>query len=302
MPEKEEVRVIVGVDTHADTHHVAVVTEHGRPLADQEFPATGPGYRQIIDFARSLGSIVAVGAECTGSYGAALTKVLRSDGLAVVKVNQPNRQRRRLRGKSDPLDAYSAAEAVLAERCTAVHKDKDGPVECLRVLRASRSSAMKAAKVGQRARCDSQCRTGDSGEGRMPGQAAADGRVPGIEQAGDYQVGGQECFGCRVVSQHAAQTGTHDNERPEVGFPPDQVNQEPAPVVISDPSGAGSRGLAVAGQIGDGDVGAQLRKPGRIRPHRRTVAAGAMNQQHPHRRVRIADMLKVDPKFPPLPS
>ncbi|KRE82852.1 transposase [Arthrobacter sp. Soil764] len=42
------------------------------------------------------------------------------------------------------MDAYAAAEAVLAERCTAVPKDKDGPVECLRVLRASRTSAMKA--------------------------------------------------------------------------------------------------------------------------------------------------------------
>lgn len=144
MPEKEQARVIVGVDTHADTHHVAVVTEHGRPLADREFVATGSGYRKIIEYVRSYGEIAAVGVECTGSYGAALTKVLRSNGLAVVEVNQPNRSQRRLRGKSDPLDAYAAAQAVLAERCTAVPKDKDGPVECMRVLRASRSSAMKA--------------------------------------------------------------------------------------------------------------------------------------------------------------
>ncbi|GAA3404550.1 IS110 family transposase [Pseudarthrobacter polychromogenes] len=144
MPDKEEVRVIVGVDTHADTHHVAVVTEHGRPLADREFVATGSGYRKIVEFARSYGEVVAFGVECTGTYGAALTKVLRSEGLSVVEVNRPNRQQRRLRGKSDPLDAYDATESVLAERCTAVPKDKDGPVECMGVLRASRSSAMKA--------------------------------------------------------------------------------------------------------------------------------------------------------------
>jgi transposase len=144
MPDKEEVRVIVGVDTHADTHHVAVVSEHGRPLADREFPATGVGYRKVIEFARSHGDVVVVGVECTGSYGAGLTKVLRSEGITVVEVNRPNRQQRRLRGKSDPLDAYQAAQAVLAERCTAVPKDKDGPVECMRLLRASRSSAMKA--------------------------------------------------------------------------------------------------------------------------------------------------------------
>lgn len=144
MPDLEEVRVIIGVDTHADTHHVAVVTEHGKPLSDREFVATGSGYRKIIAFARSYGDIAAVGVECTGSYGAGLTKVLRSEGLTVVEVNRPNRQQRRLRGKSDPLDAYQAAQAVLAERCTAVPKDKDGPVECMRLLRASRSSAMKA--------------------------------------------------------------------------------------------------------------------------------------------------------------
>jgi transposase len=144
MPDKEEVRVVVGVDTHADTHHVAVVTGHGRPLADREFVATGDGYRKIIAFARSYGEIAAAGVECTGSYGAGLTKVLRSEGLTVVDVNRPNRQQRRLQGKSDPLDAYQAAQAVLAERCTAVPKDKDGPVECMRLLRASRSSAMKA--------------------------------------------------------------------------------------------------------------------------------------------------------------
>lgn len=144
MPNREETRVIIGVDTHADTHHVAVVTEHGRPLADREFAATGYGYRRIIEFARSYGEVVSVGVEGTGTYGAGLTRILRSEGLAVVEVNRPNRQQRRLRGKSDPLDAYSAAQAVLAERCTAVPKDKDGPAECLRVLRASRSSAMKA--------------------------------------------------------------------------------------------------------------------------------------------------------------
>lgn len=31
-------RVVVGVDTHADTHHVAVVSEYGKPIADHAFP------------------------------------------------------------------------------------------------------------------------------------------------------------------------------------------------------------------------------------------------------------------------
>ena len=57
---------------------------------------------------------------------------------------RPNRQGRRLRGKSDPLDAYQAAESVLARRGIATPKARDGAIESLRVLRAERSSAMRA--------------------------------------------------------------------------------------------------------------------------------------------------------------
>jgi transposase len=144
MLKTEEAVIFVGVDTHADTHHVAVVSEFGRPLADREFLATGSGYRKIVEFVSSCGTVAGVGVEGTGAYGAALTKVLRSEGLVVFEVNRPNRQQRRLKGKSDPLDAYEAAHAVLSERSRAIPKTKDGPVECLRVLRAARSSAMKA--------------------------------------------------------------------------------------------------------------------------------------------------------------
>ena len=35
----ESIQVIAGIDTHADTHHVAVINEHGKPLADREFLA-----------------------------------------------------------------------------------------------------------------------------------------------------------------------------------------------------------------------------------------------------------------------
>ena len=59
-------------------------------------------------------------------------------------MNRPNRFDRRLHGKSDPFDAYSAAEAVLGGRASAAPKGGDGLVESLRVLRTSRSSALQA--------------------------------------------------------------------------------------------------------------------------------------------------------------
>lgn len=37
--------VTVGVDTHSDTHHAAVIDAVGRPLADAGFPTTPPAMR-----------------------------------------------------------------------------------------------------------------------------------------------------------------------------------------------------------------------------------------------------------------
>lgn len=140
----EPTKVIAGIDTHADTHHVAVINEHGKPLADKEFLAVGSGYRKIVEFITSYGTVTAVGVEGTGSYGAELARTLRGEGLTVLEVNRPNRAARRLKGKSDPLDAYQAAKSVLEGRTKAIPKAKDGPVECLRILRSGRASAIKA--------------------------------------------------------------------------------------------------------------------------------------------------------------
>ena len=73
----ETTKIIAGIDTHADTHHVAIINEHGKPLADKEFLAVGSGYRKIVDFITSHGTVTAVGVEGTGSYGAELTRILR---------------------------------------------------------------------------------------------------------------------------------------------------------------------------------------------------------------------------------
>jgi transposase len=141
---KEHLKVIAGIDTHADTHHVAVITETGLHLADREFPAAGSGYQGIIELLTGFGPLVAVGVEGTGSYGAELSRVLAREGIHVVEVMRPNRQVRRLQGKSDPLDAYQAAESVLSGHACATPKSRDGAVESLRVLRAERATAMRA--------------------------------------------------------------------------------------------------------------------------------------------------------------
>ncbi|MGV9271670.1 IS110 family transposase, partial [Kitasatospora sp. NPDC003701] len=133
-----------GVDTHGLTHHAAVIDRLGRHLADREFPATVHGYRDLLNWLRSHGTVTAVGVEGTGAYGAEPTRVLTAAGVTVVDVDRPDRKTRRTRGKSDPIDAYAAAMAVASGRATTVPKSRDGTVEAVRVLRCARRSAVKA--------------------------------------------------------------------------------------------------------------------------------------------------------------
>ena len=136
--------LVAGVDTHKNTHHVAILDLVGRPVADREFRADGRGYAQVIRFLHEHGDVTRVGVEGTGSYGAGLSRALNAAGLTVVEVARQDRQARRRRGKSDPLDAHQAAVAVLAGTDTAIPKSGDGAVESMRILLAERRSAAKA--------------------------------------------------------------------------------------------------------------------------------------------------------------
>ena len=64
--------------------------------------------------------------------------------MLIVEVDRPDRRARRAHGKSDPLDAYSAARAALSGAASVVPKLRDGRVEAIRALRVARSSAVKA--------------------------------------------------------------------------------------------------------------------------------------------------------------
>lgn len=63
-----------GIDTHKNTHHVAIVDHFGQPLADREFTTTAHGYRQIAEFLRVYGHVDRIGVEGTGSYGAGIAR------------------------------------------------------------------------------------------------------------------------------------------------------------------------------------------------------------------------------------
>lgn len=145
------VRVVAGVDTHKDTHHVAVLdASTGARMGDRQVPATGAGYQRLLDFVASFGLILLIGIEGTNSYGAGLARYLTSQDVTIREVIRPKRAQRR-RGKSDPLDAYAAAQQALAEpEDLPMAKTSDGPVEQIRVLHTVRRSAVKARTAALR--------------------------------------------------------------------------------------------------------------------------------------------------------
>lgn len=134
--------VVGGIDTHADTIHVAVIDEIGRELDDAEFPTTPSGYTTALSFLTGFGHLRAIGIEGTSSYGAGIARAARAAGFEVREVIRPERTVRRTQGKSDPIDAYQAAKAVLSGRATAAPKGEH--VEAIRALHNARRSAVKA--------------------------------------------------------------------------------------------------------------------------------------------------------------
>jgi transposase len=134
---------LVGVDTHADVHVAAAFDELGRPLGQLEIPTTTAGYLQLLTWAQQQGPVRAFGIEGTGSYGAGLARFVGRAGFPVIDVNRPDRTARRLRGKSDPIDAEAAARAVLSGEARSVAKTDDDVVGMIRPLRVARRSAVK---------------------------------------------------------------------------------------------------------------------------------------------------------------
>jgi transposase len=137
----ESTLIVAGADTHADTIHVAAVTMAGAAVGDKEFSTTRAGYTAAIKYLTSLGQVERIGVEGTASYGAGFTRALTVAAIEVVEVTRAVKSTRRLKGKSDPLDAYSAARTALAGDGLAT--PKDDATSGLRALHIARRSAVK---------------------------------------------------------------------------------------------------------------------------------------------------------------
>lgn len=137
--------VVLGVDTHLKSHTAVLVDLVGRQVDTGTFPTTKRGNEALITWARRRGTIRRAGVEGTGSYGVALARRLKLEGIKVFEVTRPKRKKARHRGKNDLQDAQAAAISVLADaEELAAPKSRDGIVEAIRVLRIARASAVKS--------------------------------------------------------------------------------------------------------------------------------------------------------------
>jgi transposase len=136
--------IIIGVDTHKYVHVAVAIDLVGARLASCSASADRTGYAELVAWARALGAIGAFGIEGTGSYGVGLTSFVRRQAIRVVEVNHCDRRKRRNNGKSDTIDAETAARSVLAGIATAVPKAADGAAEMVRQIKVARDTAVKA--------------------------------------------------------------------------------------------------------------------------------------------------------------
>ncbi len=108
-----------GVDTHRDTHSIAILNGLGLVVEAFTISANQTGYIEAIERGRQFENLI-WGLEGTGSYGRSFADKLVREGHKVYEVpgmiTKRHRRRLRRRGKSDPQDAHAIAEAVLRER------------------------------------------------------------------------------------------------------------------------------------------------------------------------------------------
>ncbi|WP_395690555.1 IS110 family transposase [Nocardioides sp.] len=144
------VDVVIGVDTHVDTHAAAAIdVRTGGVLDEITVEANAEGYAQLVEFADQHAVLRAWAIEGTGCHGAGLAHHLARGEELVIELDRPERAQRRNGEKSDPLDAVRAAREALARPRWGTPR-QGGERQALSVLLAARRSAVQAGTDAQR--------------------------------------------------------------------------------------------------------------------------------------------------------
>lgn len=147
--------IVIGADTHKQTHTVAAVFAGTGQLADElAAAAREPGFRQLLAWGRDLDEERLWAIEDCRHVSGSLERFLVASGERVVRVPPKlmgqSRRGERSRGKSDPIDALSVARAALREgpdALPAAHLD-EAALE-LKLLLDHREDLVKARSEDQ---------------------------------------------------------------------------------------------------------------------------------------------------------
>jgi transposase len=138
----EQYTFVIGVDTHAATHSLALITAATGAVTDHAvFPNTPPGLDRALTWIirRIDGQSALVVIEGVGSYGAGLAQRVADSGLLVVEPSAMAASDRRGVGKTDAVDAVRIARSVLAVDSSRLRVPRaTGPRVILRVLVVAR--------------------------------------------------------------------------------------------------------------------------------------------------------------------
>jgi transposase len=135
--------IAVGVDTHKQRHIAVALDRVGQLLGELSIEACAAGYLELEVWAHALaeeGQQLVFGIEGAGSWGAGLCEHLQLAGCSVLEVERPRRRERRT-GKTDRVDAISAAKRVLSGEGTSAPRQQ-GPRRALAALLLAQRSAI----------------------------------------------------------------------------------------------------------------------------------------------------------------
>jgi transposase len=140
--------VVIGVDTHRDTHTAAVIdVATTGVLARYTIQTTAPGYQDLLTNARQHGRVREWAIEGTRTYGVGLVRMLLAAGEVVSEADRPKRPRRR-GGKNDEIDAVRAGREALGHARVAQPRH-GGHRDAIAAYLVVRHSAVEACAIAQ---------------------------------------------------------------------------------------------------------------------------------------------------------
>jgi transposase len=134
---------VMGIDTHARTHTLALIQARTGALLDtRTFPTTPAGLSRAVTWITRRDPRALLVTQGIGSYGAGLAKGAARGGLDVVEA--PSMPKRR-GGKGDEVDARRIARSVLGTDTAALRRPRasEGIRAAIRILMASREQLTK---------------------------------------------------------------------------------------------------------------------------------------------------------------